>query len=52
MNRNRALHFRSRAEEVRAMAQDMQHPECIGLLNKIADDYDRIAEFQEQLEEE
>ena len=37
-------HWIARAEEVRAVADDMQDPESKRMLLKIAEDYDTIAE--------
>jgi hypothetical protein len=43
-----ARQFRSRAEELRATAEDMQNEYCREAAGRLADDYDRMARHAER----
>jgi hypothetical protein len=45
---NDPKHWRERAEEVRTLSDQMDHPESRRVLLRIAEDYDRLAEHAEQ----
>jgi hypothetical protein len=45
----KAFVYRQRAEELRAMIPDMKDRTYAKILEKIATDYDRLADIQEQL---
>jgi len=44
---NDVQHWRSRAEEMRVVAEDIRDPEIRGTALRIADDYDRLAQRAE-----
>jgi hypothetical protein len=48
-HQKRAVRYRNRAEELRAIIPDMKDPISRETLVKIAADYDRLAETQEKL---
>ena len=37
-------HWRDRAAEMRALANTMKEPETIAVVNRLADDYDKLAD--------
>ena len=45
---NDPAHWRQRAEEARAIADQMNDPESKRMMLKVAEDYDRLAERAEQ----
>jgi len=44
-------YWRFRAEEVLSLAEDLEHPETKAIMQRIADDYERIATLVEQQRE-
>jgi hypothetical protein len=46
--REKIEHYRSRAEELRGLAEQMRSPMARDLLLKTADDYDRLARSLEK----
>jgi hypothetical protein len=44
---NDPKHWRDRGAEMRALAETMKDPETIAIMNRLADDYDRLAEKTE-----
>jgi hypothetical protein len=45
-------HWRDRAAEMRALANTMKGPETIAIMNRLADDYDKLADRAELRSEE
>jgi hypothetical protein len=43
-NINDPKHWRDRAAEMRALAETMQDAETIAIMNRLADDYDKLAD--------
>jgi hypothetical protein len=43
-NINDPQHWRDRAAEMRALAETMKDAETIAIMNRLADDYDRLAD--------
>jgi hypothetical protein len=43
-NINDPKHWRDRATGMRALAESMRNPETIAIMNRLADDYDKLAE--------
>ena len=43
-NINDPQHWRDRAAEMRALAENMKDAETIAIMNRLADDYDRLAD--------
>ena len=41
---NDPLHWRTRAADMRALAVTMKDAETIAIMNRLADDYDKLAE--------
>jgi hypothetical protein len=44
---NNPKHWRDRASEMRALSETMKDPETIALMNKLADDYGKLADRAE-----
>ena len=40
--------WRSRAEEVRVIAEDLKDADAKTIMNRIADDYERLAKYAQQ----
>jgi hypothetical protein len=47
-NINDPRRWRDRAAEMRALANTMKDPETIAIMNRLADDYDKLADRAEE----
>jgi hypothetical protein len=51
-NINDPKHWRDRAAEMRALTETMKDPETIAIMNRLADDYDKLADRAAQRQRE